>query len=68
MTNMDALKTATSNAAELLGMSNELGSVEKKFIADIIAVRGDPSINIEALQQVVFVMKQGRIYKTPPSK
>jgi imidazolonepropionase-like amidohydrolase len=68
MTNIDAIKTATVNAAELLGMSNELGSVEKNYIADIIAVRGDPSVSIEALQQVVFVMKQGRIYKTPHSK
>jgi len=68
MTNMDAIKTATVNAAELINMSNELGSVEKNFIADIIAVRGDPTINIETLQQVVFVMKQGKIYKTPGSK
>ncbi len=67
MTNMDAIKTATVNAAELIGMSNELGSVEKKFIADIIAIRGDPIINIETLQQVVFVMKQGIIYKMPRS-
>jgi imidazolonepropionase-like amidohydrolase len=65
MTNMDAIKTATLNAAELLGLAQELGSVEKGFIADIIAVKGDPTINIEALQQVVFVMKQGVIYRTP---
>lgn len=68
MTTMDAIKTATVHAAELLGVSNELGSVEKNFIADIIAVKGDPTINIEALQQVVFVMKQGIIYKTAGSK
>lgn len=68
MTNMDAIKTATVNAAELLGMSNTLGSVEKNYIADIIAVKGDPSVNIEALQQVVFVMKQGVVYKSPASK
>jgi len=68
MTNMDAIKTATLHAAELIGMSNELGSVEKNFIADIIAVKGDPTVNIEVLQQVVFVMKQGIIYKTLHSK
>ena len=68
MTNMDAIKTATVNAAELIGMSKELGSVEKNYLADIIAVKGDPTINIEALQQVVFVMKAGVIYKTPLSK
>jgi imidazolonepropionase-like amidohydrolase len=68
MTNMDAIKTATIHAAEMIGMSNELGSVEKNYIADIIAVKGDPTINIEALQQVVFVMRQGIIYKTPRSK
>jgi len=68
MTNMDAIKTATVNAAELLGLSQQLGSVEKGYTADIIAVKGDPTVNIEALQQVVFVMKQGIIYKTPVSK
>ena len=68
MTNNDAIKTATLHAAELLGLSHELGSIEKNFIADIIAVKGDPSVNIEALQNVVFVMKQGVIYKSPHSK
>ena len=68
MTNMDAIKTATIHAAEMIGMSNDLGSVEKNYIADIIAVRGNPGVDIEALQKVVFVMKQGVIYKTPGSK
>lgn len=65
MTNMDAIKTATVNAADLLGLSTQLGSIEKNYIADIIAVKGDPSVNIEVLQEVVFVMKQGKVYKTP---
>lgn len=68
MTNMDAIKTATLYSAELLGKSNELGSIEKNYVADIIAVKGDPIVNIETLQQVVFVMKQGKVYKTPLSK
>jgi imidazolonepropionase-like amidohydrolase len=62
-TPMDAIRSATINAAELLGIDNKLGSVEKGFLADIIAVKGNPLDDIIALQKVVFVMREGKIYK-----
>ena len=64
-TPMDAIKTATSNAAALLGIQNKLGQLQKNYIADIIAVKGNPLLNIALLQQVGFVMKEGKIYKQP---
>jgi len=65
---MDAIKTATVNAAELLGKEKELGLIEKGFFADIIAVKGNPLEDITLLQQVAFVMKDGKIYKRPLSE
>jgi imidazolonepropionase-like amidohydrolase len=62
---MDAIKTATVNTAELLNRQNRLGQVKKAFIADIIAVKGNPLNDITLLQNVAFVMKEGKIYKQP---
>jgi imidazolonepropionase-like amidohydrolase len=62
---MDAIKTATLNAASLLRVQNSLGQIQKGFIADIIAVRGDPLEDITLLQQVDFVMKEGKVIKRP---
>jgi imidazolonepropionase-like amidohydrolase len=58
-----AIRTATLNAADLLGMQDKLGSVEKGKFADIIAVRGDPLKDISILKTIDFVMKEGSIYK-----
>jgi imidazolonepropionase-like amidohydrolase len=63
MTEMEAIRSATIVASEMLGISNELGSVESGKLADIIAVEGNPIKDITALQRVVFVMKEGKIYK-----
>ena len=63
-TPMDAIKTATLNPAELLNKNN-LGQLDKGFIADIIAVKGSPAEDITLLQNVGFVMKDGKIYKRP---
>jgi imidazolonepropionase-like amidohydrolase len=60
---MDAIKSATINAAELLGMKNELGSIESGKLADIVAVDGDPLKDSQVFGKVVFVMKDGVIYK-----
>jgi imidazolonepropionase-like amidohydrolase len=60
---MEAIQSATKNAADLLGITNIAGSIEKGKTADIIAVEGDPIKNISLLQNVIFVMKSGRIYK-----
>ncbi len=62
---MDAILSATVNAAELLRISDRLGTIEPGKLADIIAVRGNPLENIETLLDVPFVMKDGRAYKQP---
>jgi imidazolonepropionase-like amidohydrolase len=54
---------ADALAAELLGLSNEIGSLEKGKAADIIAVSGDPTKDINAMKTVVFVMKAGEILR-----
>ena len=62
---MDAIKTATMVSAELLGIQDELGSIETNKIADIIGVDGNPINDMGLMQKVVFVMKAGKIYKSP---
>jgi imidazolonepropionase-like amidohydrolase len=63
MTAMQAIQAATSSAADLLGHSNEIGSIKAGKYADIIAVPGDPLADIRLLEDVKFVMKDGKIYK-----
>jgi imidazolonepropionase-like amidohydrolase len=63
MSNMDAIVAGTLNAAKLLGWDKRVGSLTAGKWADIVAVSGDPSRNIESVQKVVFVMKNGVIYK-----
>lgn len=58
-----AIKSATLNAAELLGMKDQLGSIEKGKFADIIAVDNNPLENISELKKITFVMKNGVVYK-----
>ncbi len=61
---MEAIQSATMGGAMLLGMEDELGSVEAGKRADIIAVEGNPIENIAQMKQVRFVMKDGVIYKS----
>lgn len=68
MTAWQAIQSATTSAASLLGRSDLLGSVAPGKSADIIAVRGDPLKNVSVLEDVQFVMKEGTTYKTPPSR
>ncbi len=63
MTPMQAIKSATSVAAKLLGEEDNLGSVVPGRLADLIAVAGDPLSDITELERVTFVMKDGLIYK-----
>jgi len=63
LTRVEALQAATIRAADLLKMSDEIGSIEAGKFADIIAVSGDPTTNIGAMENVVFVMKDGEIIK-----
>jgi imidazolonepropionase-like amidohydrolase len=60
---MEAIKAATFHGAKLLRIENDLGTVEKGKIADLIAVQGDPVQNIALLKDVKFVMKDGVVYK-----
>ena len=60
---MQAIQSATRVAAELVGMSDQLGTIETGKLADIVAVPGNPLDDITALQKVSFVMKDGQIYK-----
>ncbi|MGD0731162.1 MAG: amidohydrolase family protein [Terracidiphilus sp.] len=63
MTPMQAIRSATVSAAQLLGWSDRVGSIEPGNFADIIAVSGDPLADITRLEHVGFVMKDGIIYK-----
>ncbi|MEO2183202.1 MAG: amidohydrolase family protein, partial [bacterium] len=65
MTPIQALQSATINAATLLKEQENFGSLRSGKYADIIAVRGDPLTNVSLLEDVSFVMKAGTIYKTP---
>ncbi len=58
-----ALKSAGPVAAELLGLAGEIGTLEKGKQADIVAVDGDPLADIRATERVVFVMKEGQVFK-----
>src|SRR5436309_7078373 len=59
MAPIDALKSATANDAELIGISQKLGTLEKGKLADLIAMPGDPTQDITATERVSFVMKEG---------
>ena len=63
MSPMDAIKSATSRAAELLERQGELGVIAPGAYADLIAVQGDPLASVEALKKVSFVMKDGKVFK-----
>ena len=67
MTPIDALKSATANDAELLGIGQKVGTLEKGKLADIIAMPGDPTSDITATERVSFVMRQGKIVRNGPA-
>jgi imidazolonepropionase-like amidohydrolase len=66
MTPIDALKSATANDAELLGVGQKVGTLEKGKLADVIAMSGDPTTDITATERVSFVMKEGKIIRQGP--
>ena len=58
-----ALQADLLNGAKLLGWVGQIGSLEPNYLADVVAVEGDPLHNIEAVSNVSFVMKGGLVYK-----
>lgn len=60
---IEVLRSATSINAKAFGYGDQIGSIKKGMLADIIMVSGDPSANIHAIRNVVFIMKGGRVYK-----
>ena len=60
---MDAILSATSRAAEALGLADQIGTLAQGFQADLVAVAGNPLEDINAVRDVVFVMKGGVVYK-----
>jgi imidazolonepropionase-like amidohydrolase len=63
MTPAQAIRAATTNAADLIGRAKDVGSIEAGKYADIIAVSADPLEDVRALENVGFVMKGGVVYK-----
>jgi imidazolonepropionase-like amidohydrolase len=62
---IEALKAATSTAARVIGVGDLVGKIEKGMKADLVAVEGNPTVEIKAVRKVKFVMKDGEIYLKP---
>lgn len=60
---IDAIQAATIHAADLLGQTDKLGTLEPGHYADLIAVNGDPLADVKVLESVVFVMKGGAVVR-----
>ena len=60
---IETLQSATTTNAMILKMEDKLGQIKSGFIADIIAVNNDPTKDIKTMENVVFVMKEGKVYK-----
>ncbi len=65
---MDVVVSATSRAAESLGLADRIGTIAKGMEADIIALDGDPLADPAALDRVTFVMRAGRVFKNEPAR
>ena len=65
LTPMESIVAGTQAAAKLLGWDNRLGVLRAGMLADVVAVSGDPTQNIRAMESAVFVMKNGVVYKQP---
>ena len=63
MSAAQALQAGTARAAELLGLGDKVGALKPGFLADIVAVRGNPLTDLKTTQTVIFVMKEGLVYK-----
>jgi imidazolonepropionase-like amidohydrolase len=68
MSPLQGIQTGTINAADLMGWTDRVGTLEPGKWADIIAVDGDPLKDVKVLQHVNFVMKSGTVYKDETHK
>jgi imidazolonepropionase-like amidohydrolase len=62
---MEAIRSATVSAADLIGRDPDIGTIAPGKRADLIAVAGDPLADVSVLENVAFVMKDGVVYKGP---
>src|SRR4029078_1165127 len=65
ITPLQALRAATINDAKMMHWDDRIASVKTGYLADLIAVTGDPTKDISAIRQVQLVMKGGEVYKKP---
>jgi imidazolonepropionase-like amidohydrolase len=65
MTPAQALRSATVSGADLLGLADQIGTVEPGKLADLVAVQGNPLSDIKTLESINFVMKEGVVFKRP---
>ncbi len=63
MPSLDVIRAVTTSAAELLGWQDRVGAIEPGKFADLVAVSGDPIVDITELERVRFVMKGGQLVK-----
>ena len=68
MTSLDVIRAITTNAAEMLGWQDRIGSIEPGKFADLVGVAGDPVADITELERVRFVMKNGNVIKNGPDQ
>jgi imidazolonepropionase-like amidohydrolase len=67
MAPIEALRSATANDADLLGIARKVGTLEKGKLADIVAMPGDPTADITVTERVSFVMKEGKVIRNGPA-
>jgi imidazolonepropionase-like amidohydrolase len=63
MSPRDAIRAATASAAEMLGMTGQIGVIAPGAFADVVGVAGDPLADISVLKQIGFVMKDGKFFR-----
>jgi imidazolonepropionase-like amidohydrolase len=68
LSRLAAIQAATVNAADLLGLSDKIGTIQPGKWADIVAVDGDPLEDVRRLETVKFVMKGGKVFKNDYTK
>lgn len=68
MTPLQAIQSATLNAAEALGKSGDLGSIALGRFGDLVGVSGTPLVDVKLLEKISFVMKSGELVRAPGSQ